>query len=200
MLNNFLNIFFKICENNGYGSYSVSLLGWSFWLDTGHIKFQLRTQISLTTCLREENQIRWTLGLPHITAWEEFPGDRAGNKSLNRVWWSPWIKETDLGFGKITAARISGFKTNEGGTSLVAQRLKIRLPMQGTQAQTLVWEDPTCHGEAKPVSHNYWACTLEPASHNYWACSPRAHAPQQEKLPQREAHAPQRRVAPARRN
>ena len=100
--------------------------------------------------------------------------------------------------------------------------------MQGTQVRSLVQEDPTCFGATKPVHRSYWACTLEPASHNYWAriplllkpvhsrarmpqllslraatteaCVPRAHAPQQEKPPQWEAHAPQARVAPARLN
>ena len=55
------------------------------------------------------------------------------------------------------------------GTSLVAQWLRIRLPMQGTQVRSLVQEDPTCHGATKPMHHNYWACALEPASHNYWS-------------------------------
>ena len=41
------------------------------------------------------------------------------------------------------------------GTSLVAQWLRIRLPMQGTQVRALVWEDPTCCGATKPVCHNY---------------------------------------------
>ena len=27
--------------------------------------------------------------------------------------------------------------------------------MQGTWVRALVWEDPTCHGAAKPMSHNY---------------------------------------------
>ena len=96
--------------------------------------------------------------------------------------------------------------------SLVAQWLRIRLPMQGTQLQALVREDLTCRGTTKPVQHDYWACALEPASHNYRAREPqllsphatttearmpRAQAPQQEKPPQWEAHAPQRRVAPA---
>ena len=84
------------------------------------------------------------------------------------------------------------------GTSLVAQWLRIRLPMQWTRVRPLV------HGATKPVYHNYWACVLEPASHNYWcprattteARAPRARAPQQEKPPQREARAPQGRVAP----
>ena len=42
-----------------------------------------------------------------------------------------------------------------GGTSLVAQWLRIRLPMQGTQVRALVQEDPTCCRAAKPVRHNY---------------------------------------------
>ena len=56
--------------------------------------------------------------------------------------------------------------------SLVAQWLRICLPMQGTWVQALVREDPTCCGATKPVHHNYWACSLEPASHNYWAYVP----------------------------
>ena len=55
------------------------------------------------------------------------------------------------------------------GASLVAQWLRIHLPIQGTQFRALVWEDPTCCGATKPVHHNYWACALEPTSHNYWA-------------------------------
>ena len=41
------------------------------------------------------------------------------------------------------------------GASLVAQWLKVCLPMQGTRVRALVWEDPTCRGAAGPVSHNY---------------------------------------------
>ena len=98
--------------------------------------------------------------------------------------------------------------------------------MQGTRVQSLVGEEPTCHGATKPVHHNYRACALEPASHNYWAGTPQllkparprahvpqllslraattearaptAHTPQQEKPPQWEAHAQQQRVAPTR--
>ena len=39
--------------------------------------------------------------------------------------------------------------------SLVAQWLRVCLPMQGTQVRALVWEDPTCHRATRPVSHNY---------------------------------------------
>ena len=41
----------------------------------------------------------------------------------------------------------------------------------GDTGLTLVWEDPTCRGAAKPMRHNYWACALEPMSYNYWACA-----------------------------
>ena len=41
------------------------------------------------------------------------------------------------------------------GASLVAQWLRICLLMQGTRVRALVWEDPTCHGAAGPVSHSY---------------------------------------------
>ena len=41
------------------------------------------------------------------------------------------------------------------GASLVAQWLRICLPMQGTRVRALVWEGPTYRGAARPVSHNY---------------------------------------------
>ena len=65
------------------------------------------------------------------------------------------------------------------GASLVAQWLRICLPMQVTRVRALVWEDPTCRGAVRPVSHNYWACASG-------AC-----APQQESPRQWEARAPQ---------
>ena len=79
--------------------------------------------------------------------------------------------------------------------------------MQGTRVQALVQEDSTYRGATKPVRHNYWACTLEPTSHNYWAHVPQLLKPvrlepvlRNEKPPQEEARAPQRRVAPGRHN
>ena len=39
--------------------------------------------------------------------------------------------------------------------SLVAQWLRICLPMQGTRVRVLIPEDPTCRGAAGPVHHNY---------------------------------------------
>ena len=54
--------------------------------------------------------------------------------------------------------------------SLVAQWLRICLPMQGTRVRALVWEDPTYHGATRPVSHNYWACASG-------ACAPQQERP-----------------------
>ena len=100
-------------------------------------------------------------------------------------------------------SKICHCKNNVSGTSLVANWLRIHLPMQGTQVRALVWEDPTCRGATKPVRHNYWACALEPTSHNYWARMPQLWKParpepvlRNEKPPQWEARAPQWRVAP----
>ena len=39
--------------------------------------------------------------------------------------------------------------------SLVAQWLRVCLPVRETRVRALVWEDPTCRGATGPVSHNY---------------------------------------------
>ena len=84
------------------------------------------------------------------------------------------------------------------GASLVAQWLRICLPMQGTRVWALVWEDPTGRGATRPVSHDYWACASG-------GCAPQRERPQwwEARAPQRErprwweARAPRWRVAPA---
>ena len=48
--------------------------------------------------------------------------------------------------------------------SLVSQWWRIRLPMQGTLL-TLLWEDLTCNGAAKPLRHYYWARALQQENH-----------------------------------
>ena len=50
---------------------------------------------------------------------------------------------------------ITRVKDEEIGASLVAQWLGICLLMQGTRVRALAWEDPTCRGTTRPVSHNY---------------------------------------------
>ena len=54
--------------------------------------------------------------------------------------------------------------------SLVAQWLRIYLPMQGTRVRALVWEDPTCRRATRPVCHNCWACASG-------ACAPQQERP-----------------------
>ena len=46
-------------------------------------------------------------------------------------------------------------KMCESWTSLVAQWLRIRLPVQGTRVRDLVQEDPMCRGATKLMRHNY---------------------------------------------
>ena len=81
--------------------------------------------------------------------------------------------------------QFGSFFKSQTWASLVAQWLRICLPIQGTRVRALIWEDPTCRGATKPVSHNYWACASG-------AC-----APQWERPRQWEARAPWWRVAPA---
>ena len=75
--------------------------------------------------------------------------------------------------------------------------------MQGTRVWALDREDPTCCRATKPMCHNYWACALEPTSHNYRPLMPQLlktaclEPVLRNKTLQWEAHAPQRRVAPA---
>ena len=69
------------------------------------------------------------------------------------------------------------FKT-EFAASLVAQWLRIRLPIQGTWVRALAREDPTCHGVTKPVRHNYWAHVpqlLKPEHLEPVLCNKRSH-------------------------
>ena len=97
----------------------------------------------------------------------------------NTVLWSNYIPIKIYVFKKF-------LKRNQKGTSLMAQWLRICLPMQGTRVRSLVREDTTCHRATKPVRHNYWACALEPTSHSYWD-----HTPQLLKPVQPRAHVPQ---------
>ena len=55
-------------------------------------------------------------------------------------------------------------QSKERTTSLIVQRLRIHLPMQGTWVRSLVQEDPTYKRAAKPERCNYLA--LEPMLRN----------------------------------
>ena len=72
------------------------------------------------------------------------------------------VKRSTLGANPTVAesflpslTKVKEMQKLEEWASLVAQWLRIRLPMQGTRVRTLVWEDPTCRGATRPVSHNY---------------------------------------------
>ena len=73
-----------------------------------------------------------------------------------------------------------GLLQNWSSHVLVAQWLRIRLPVQETRVRSLVREDPTCRGAVKPVCHNYWACEpqlLSPRATTTEARAARARAP-----------------------
>ena len=74
----------------------------------------------------------------------------------------------------------------------MAQWIRIHLPMQGARVWSLVQEDPTCRKATKPAPQ-----LLSLRATTTKAQVPRACALQQEKTPQGEARALQRRVAPA---
>ena len=90
---------------------------------------------------------------------------------LHSVWQS---------LGPSTSLQMTQFRSalRPSRASLVAQCLRIRLPMQGTQVRTLVQEDPTCLRATKPVRHNYWACApqlLKPTHLEPVLCNNRSH-------------------------
>ena len=117
------------------------------------------------------------------------------NSCLGQFFWLRYIRigmfENGWKIFIIPSLKWSWFyclRNSRNQASLVAQWLRVCLPMQGTRVWALVWEDPTCHGATGPVRHNYWACASG-------AC-----APQQERPRYWGARAPRWRVAPACRN
>ena len=76
--------------------------------------------------------------------------------TIARTWKQPrcpsseeWIKKM---WDIYTMEYYSAIKRN--GASLVAQRLRVCLLMQGIRVRALVWEHPTCRRATGPVSHN----------------------------------------------
>ena len=64
------------------------------------------------------------------------------------------------------AERELAFKKHWIWTSLVAQWIRICLPVQGTWVQSLVWEDSTCRRATKPMH------ALEPVLYKREALAP----------------------------
>ena len=69
--------------------------------------------------------------------------------SSTLAWKIPWVKEP----GRLQSMGSLG--VGHDWTCLVVQWIRIHLPMEGTWVGSLVREDSTCHGAAKPVGHNY---------------------------------------------
>ena len=87
--------------------------------------------------------------------------------------WGQWASAT-VAHGTVLAELVTSHPHSKlkmtSRASLVAQWLRICLPVQGTRVRALVWEDPTCCGATGPVSHNYWACASG-------ACAPQQERP-----------------------
>ena len=76
--------------------------------------------------------------------------------SATRFWYFSFFMAVSICFYIYQVRIKEQLKQNKTpGASLVAQWLRICLPMQGTRVRALVWEDPTCRGATRPVSHNY---------------------------------------------
>ena len=71
----------------------------------------------------------------------------------------------------------SCLKKEKTGASLMAQWVRIHLPVQETWVGFLVWEEPTCLRAAKLMHHSCQACALGP-SWGLQLLSPRAAAPE----------------------
>ena len=64
--------------------------------------------------------------------------------------------QCERGTAETTQERVNRpIKIQKTRASLVAQWLRVCLPMQGTRVRALVWEDPACRGATRPLSHNY---------------------------------------------
>ena len=61
----------------------------------------------------------------------------------------------DEGRDQSDAAKARDHQQSPARAFLVAQQLRICLPMQESWVQSMVWEDPICHGATKPLGHNY---------------------------------------------
>ena len=101
--------------------------------------------------------------------------------------WLMGVDYVDLGLKVSEKASTNLAQESLSQASLVVKWLRIHLPMQRTQVQSLVREDTTHHGATKPMSHNYWTCEPRAVIRN-------------EKPRQQEAHTPQLETAPAGRN
>ena len=83
-----------------------------------------------------------------------------------------YITKVKIKFLKI-ASTSSEPEVSNSGTSLVAHWIRIDWPMQGTQVQSLLREDPTCHRATKLMHYNYRgrSAYLKPMTATREACN-----------------------------
>ena len=82
---------------------------------------------------------------------------QSGYREASWPSWEPWRLWSLEKVSPRKEDLSSALKKGRIGACLVAQWLRICLPMQGTRVRALVWKDPTCCGATKPVRHNYRA-------------------------------------------
>ena len=109
-----------------------------------------------------------TLFQPHGT-WHSFPSSSKVFVEWHRDWCSPhgqalvfsdhvhliWEVISSIPQLLPHVSRLHPKLWIDEGTSLVVQWKRIGLPMQGSQVQSLVWEDTSLRA-TKPMSHNFW--------------------------------------------
>ena len=125
--------------------------------------------------LHNKDHIRQTHSQPRSQWWKT---ETISTKIRNKVRLPTLTTVIQHSFGSVSHSnqrrkrnkRIPNWKRSKAEAFLVAQWLRICLPMQGTWVQALVWEDPTCCGATGSVSQNYWACVSG-------ACAPQQEMP-----------------------
>ena len=129
----------------------------------------LLTTWSTALLLLKGGSHKWTIDT--IAGWVDkcFKIDWSNNKS--KIEFSFLYQTFPMSKRNIlTPESQSSIRKGRWGASLVAQWLRVCLLMQGTRVRVLVWEDPTCRGATRSVSHNYWACASG-------ACAPQQERP-----------------------
>ena len=151
-----LSVVFQFCKKKSSGD----------WLHNNVTIINITEHLKIVK-LGNSLAVQW-LGLCTFTA--EFGGSVPGQGTkITQTAWCGKKKKKIMKLVNFVTYILPQLK-NVLGASLVAQWLRICLPMQGTRVRALVWEDPTCRGATRPVSHNDWACASG-------ACAPQQERP-----------------------